>query len=427
MLLLALAPLLFDWPRFQGPNGDQSADWPAERFEWPAGGPEVAWRVALGEGFGGAAIEGGEVFVLDRDSAAERDVLRVFALADGAERWSAGYAAPGRLSYRGSRTVPTVVGRHVYTTGGLGHATCFDRETRASVWHVDLEARFGGEQPMFGWSTHPVVVGDLVIVAPLGKEVSLVALDRLTGEERWRTGFLGYSHATPVLATVLGREVLVMNTCPEPASGQDAALTAWVIALDPKTGELVWRHETVLCRLPVTSPFSLDSAHLFVTGGYRAGSKLLYFEDVEGKVKVTERFQSTRGAQIHGPVRLGEHLYLLANENWNENRRRRAEGGLMCIDLTGRELWRTGDAPYFGRGGCVRLGDALIVQDGYDGTLRAVRLGPERYNELGSFAPFREVRGDGQMWAPPAASGTRLVIRSQSELVAVELAPQRGE
>jgi len=425
--LLALGPLLVDWPRFLGPNGDQSAPWPEPRFEWPAGGPEVVWRAAVGEGFGGAAIVDGEVFVLDRDGGEGRDVLRVLGLDDGAERWRVSYAAPGRLSYAGSRTVPTVVGRYVYTTGGLGHASCFDREARALVWHVDLTAVFGGEQPMFGWSTHPVVVDDLVVVAPLGKEVTLVGLDRLTGKERWRTGFLGYSHATPARVTLLGRDLLVMNTCPQPASGQDAPLTAWVIAVDPATGSLVWKHETVLCRLPVTPPVAIGDDRLFVTGGYRAGSKLLALEEREGAVTVAELFHVTRGAQLHPPVREGEHLYLLANENWNESRRRRAEGGLVCLGLDGRERWRTGDTPYFGRGGLVRLADSIIVQDGFDGTLRAVRLDPERYVELGAFRPFEAERGDGQMWAPPAASGTRLVVRSQHELIAVELRPQRGE
>ncbi|MEZ6017981.1 MAG: PQQ-binding-like beta-propeller repeat protein [Planctomycetota bacterium] len=420
------AALSADWPQFMGPSGDQSAPWPGGTFTWPSGGPTVTWRASVGDGFGGAAIFDGEVFLLDRDGD-KRDVLRVLGLDDGKERWQAGYDAPGRLDFKGSRTVPTVIGRHVYTTGGFGHVSCFDRDTQALVWQVDLARDFGGALPMFGWSTQPCVVGDLLVAAPWSATCSLVGLELETGKARWRTGFLGYSHATPALLTLLGREQLVVNTCPEPASGQDKAMPAWIVSVDPATGAQLWRHETVLCRLPITSPVRVDDQRLFVTGGYRAGSKLLRLAQEEGEpTQISEAFAVSRGAQVHSPVLHDGHLYMLANENWTDNRRRRAEGGLMCLGLDGKERWRTGEAPYFGRGGCVRIGDVLLVQDGFDGALRAVRLNPLEYVELGVFRPFGEVARDGQMWAPPALSGTRLVMRSQSELVCVELAQKIG-
>jgi hypothetical protein len=71
----------------------------------------------------------------------------------------------------------------------------------------------------------------------------------------------------------------------------------------------------------------------------------------------------------------------------------------------------------------LRVADALIVLDGLDGTVRAVRLDPAKYQELGAFKPFAEPRDDGQLWAPPAMSGSVLIVRSQDELVALDLAP----
>jgi len=427
LFLAAVPSLQSDWPQFMGPNGDMSAPWPGGDFAWPEEGPQVAWRAAIGEGYGGVAVAGGGVFLLDREGDA-RDVLRVFDLADGSERWSLGYAAPGRLDFKGSRTVPTVVSGQVFTTGGFGHVTCFDVEAHTIQWQVALAESLGGRQPMFGWSTHPVVVGDVVIAAPLSAETTLVGLDRKTGAVRWRTGFLGYGHSTPALLTLHGREQLVMNTCPKPGSGQDQAMPAFVIALDPSTGTLLWKHETVLCRLPITPPVAVDERRFFVTGGYRSGSTLMQLvqPSAEEAFTVEEVFHVERGAQVHPPVIHGSHIYLLANENWNDGRRRRSEGGLVCLGLDGKEHWRTGANPFFGRGGLVRVGDTLLIQDGFDGTLRAVRMTPERYTELGAFRPFPEVERDGRMWAPPALAGTRLLLRSQEELVALELAPKRA-
>ena len=95
----------------------------------------------------------------------------------------------------------------------------------------------------------------------------------------------------------------------------------------------------------------------------------------------------------------------------------------MCFDLSGKEMWRTGADPNFGRGGIVRVADAFLVQDGYKGDLVAIKATPEKYIELGRFEPFDIAKRDGQLWAPPAMSGSRILMRSQEELVCVQLAP----
>ena len=66
-IALAAPIALPDWPRFLGPTGDGVAPWPEPTFTWPVGGPEVLWRVAIGEGFAGVAVAGDEVCLLDRE------------------------------------------------------------------------------------------------------------------------------------------------------------------------------------------------------------------------------------------------------------------------------------------------------------------------------------------------------------------------
>jgi len=412
-----------DWPRFLGPTGDGVAPWPEATFTWPASGPEVLWRVPVGEGFAGVAIAGDEVFLLDREGEVQ-DVLRVFGLADGVERWRAGYDAPGRLSFKGSRTVPTVTDEHVYTTGGFGHVTCFDRATRSIAWHVDMREAFAGQQPTWGWCAHPLLTMGLVIAAPMGGASTLIGLSAATGEVRWRSEFLGHSHSTPVEVVLRGRRQVLFSSTPEADNSLDKSAPAWIVSIDPDTGKLIWKHELKLSAIPIPPPVVVDDERFFVTGGYRSGSKLLRLDRIDGAWRIEELFSIKRGSQVHPPIVVGEHLYALVNENWNDSRRRRDEGGLMCLGLDGKERWRTGNSPYLGRGGLLRLADALIVVDGFDGTVRAVRLDPEKYQELGAFSPFPERRDDGQLWAPPAMSGSVLLIRSQTELLALEMAPK---
>ena len=422
------APAAGNWPRYLGPEGTAVAPWPEATFAWPEAGPKVLWRQPIGGGYGGAAVADGEVYLFDHERN-ERDVLRVFDLDSGEELWSAGYAQEGRLNFDGSRTVPTIVGDRVYTTSGFGPVACFDREARELLWKVDVEESLGGRKPMFGWCVHPVVFEDLVLAAPLNEDVGLVALDRATGEVRWRSEHLGYTHSSPTLVQLAGRWQLLFNVCERTASGRDEPAPSTLWSLDPATGEPLWRHDLTLCGLPVPQPVLVGEDRIFMTGGYRAGSVLLDLQwTAEGDAPrtvagVTEAFRSTRGSQMHQPIVRGGHVYALVNENWTDGRRRRDEGGLVCFDLEGNERWRTGAEPNFGRGGMVLVADAFLIQDGYKGTLVAARATPAGYEELGRFDPFEIRARDGQLWAPPAVSGTRILMRSQDELVCVELAP----
>jgi hypothetical protein len=259
-------------------------------------------------------------------------------------------------------------------------------------------------------------------VTPLGEEVGLLALDKKTGEEAWVTEPVGYSHSTPVLLELCGKpQVLFLSTTYE-TSGEDRASPTTIWSFDPRTGETLWRTETLLTRLPIPAPVRIDDQRIFLTGGYRGGSTLLEIRESGGRYAFEELFHVERGAQVHPPLVFEDHLYLLVNENWNDGRTRRKEGGLACLSLEGRELWRTGDAPFFGRGNALLAGGHLIVLDGHTGVLRVVRATPEGYREVAVATPFGEERGgDRQMWAPMALSGKKLLLRSQEELVCLEL------
>jgi hypothetical protein len=410
-----------DWPQFGGPNRNYTVAKLDTKFEWGAAGPKVLWRTATGPGFGGPAVRGDQVFLLDC-ALGESDILRVFDLENGGEMWSTAYEAKGRVGFPGSRCVPSVTEDAVYTSGPLGNVTCFDRATHEIRWEEHVQETYGGEDPGFGFSSSPLVVGDLVIFSALGADVGLVALDRKTGEERWVSEGVGFSHSTPALLTLLGEPQLVILATGTQASGLDESAPMTIASIDPQDGHTKWRHDMTLTRLPIPCAVQIDERRFFVTGGYRGGSTLLSIAKKGGEYAFEELFHCERGAQVHAPLLLGESLYLLVNENSNDLRPKRAEGGLLCLGLDGKERWRTGAEPYFGRGNALLAGEHLLIQDGFDGTLRVVRASPERYELVAEAKIFGENGArDGQMWAPMALAGKRLLLRSQEELVCVEL------
>ena len=132
-----------DWPWLYGPARNSTSDQKGLLRTWPQEGPKVLWTAPVGLGFGGPAVSGGNVYLLDRDEQVG-DKLRVFELSSGKELWSFAYDAPGTFMFAGSRTTPTVDGDHVYTSGPLGDLYAINTKTRKPVWHKNIWKDFGG-------------------------------------------------------------------------------------------------------------------------------------------------------------------------------------------------------------------------------------------------------------------------------------------
>jgi len=450
LLVLASPSLASDWPQFQGPAGDGTSKETGLVRAFPESGPRVLWSIGVEPGYGGAAVRDGEVYFLDRISG-EKDVLLAVDLKSGEELWRFENETPGRLMYPGSRGVPTVTEGFVYAIGGFGHLYCIDRKTHEAAWILDVVADYGGEMPMFGYANSPLVLDDLVIVAPMGSDVGLLALDRKTGDEIWTFGGLGSSHSTPVVLDLMGKtQILFVSSTidmsafgdmPEPPA--DAPMpgstppsesevpeefadfqipgSGLITALSPG-GDLLWQSRSYYCSTPIPFPVKIDDEHVFFTGGYDAGSVLLRMSKDGSKYELEEVFRTELGGQIHIPMVVDDHLYLLVNENSNDPRPRRKNGGLMCMDLEGKEKWRTGDAPYFGRGNMILADGILIIQDGRSGFLRLVEPTSAGYQLLAEANIFdKDQRRDHRVWAPMALAGGHLLMRSQEQLKCVSL------
>ena len=51
-------PTEADWPQWRGPRRDAISAEPGLLAEWPEGGPEVLWRIEVGDGYSGIAVVG---------------------------------------------------------------------------------------------------------------------------------------------------------------------------------------------------------------------------------------------------------------------------------------------------------------------------------------------------------------------------------
>jgi len=405
-----------DWPQFQGPQRNGVSTEKNLLREWPESGPPVLWSASIGPGFAGASISDGEVYLLDR-VAQEADLLRCFDLESGKELRRHQYEVPGRLSYPGSRSIPTVDGDRVYTVGSFGNIYCWNRKTFEPVWHISFQEVYETMPPRWGYAQSPVIIGDLVYVAPMTEEVGLIALDKHSGKVVWESEAVGQSYCTPMLAEIHGISQLLFISSNEDRIGI-------ISSIDPQTGEIIWQYKGYGARHVIPAPFAISGNRIFITSGYGSGSSLIEVLKDGEAYDFREIFYTELGSQVHLPVFHENHLYFLANENGNQRNSRHEEGGLTCMNLDGTVDWRTGNAPNFGRGNMIFADGMLIILDGIDGTLRLIEPQSAGYRQIAEAPIFDTETRDGedqQMWAPMALSEGKLVLRSQNLLKCVDL------
>ncbi len=400
VLLLSSLGLATDWPQYLGPGRNAISTETGIKRSWPESGPEVLWTVPLGEGFGGAAVSQGTVYILDRDGDAG-DILRSLNALTGKENWRFAYDAPGKLDRGGSRSVPTVEGNYIYVCGPFGHFHCVDKRTRKPVWSKNIWTDYSDEEyPRWGIAQNPLIYDDLLIMASQTQKAGVIAFDKLTGIEKWKSpalpGKAGY--VSPKIVTLGGEDQVVMIS----ASGA-------VMGMDPNTGTKLWSYDGWQCRIPVPNVTEIGDGRIFITGGYRAGSAMIKVEKKSGVFTVTELFKNAEfGTHVHPAILHKGYLY--GHCSTNETR-----DGLMCMSLEGKVMWKTGRDPLFDKGGFILVDGLFLSMDGDKGWLYLIEPGPGGFNELAK----AKLLDTNTCWAPLALSDGKLYIRDQKQMKCV--------
>ena len=91
--------------------------------------------------------------------------------------------------------------------------------------------------------------------------------------------------------------------------------------------------------------------------------------------------------------------------------------GLVCMDLEGDVKWKSGNAPYFDKGGMLLADGLLLTLDGRKGVLYLIEPDPAELKVLASGS----VLATPQCWAPLALSDGKLLVRDQKQLRCVKV------
>jgi len=397
-----------DWPQWLGPTRDGRAPAGPLRTDWATKPPKLLWSTPCGGGFASFAVVGDLLVTQDYADGVER-VLGLDRRT-GAVAWSVSvpvdYAGFDPNFANGPRATASVAGGRVFAVTADGQLLAIDVPARgataAIAWRHDLLGEFGSPRPTWGVSRSPVVHGDTVIVQPGAKGAMLVAYDRATGAEVWRTPGDPLGYSSPTVATIGGVAQVV------------AVGGTRMVGADAGTGRELWSVPwATQFNGNIATPIAVED-YVFISSAYAKGCGLFRVSPSGDAFKAeTVYFRPRRVMQNHHSncVSRGGFLYGYDGDE------------LRCVNLrkgTVVEGWDALDGANkpVGKGCVVLAGDKLLGLT-QTGTLFVADADPAAFTLRGELPG---VLTGSRCWALPVLVGGRVYLRDDAKIVAYDVA-----
>jgi outer membrane protein assembly factor BamB len=313
-----------DWPQFRGPTGQGVSTEVELPVEWSES-RNVRWKVDVpGTGWSSPVVAGDRVWlttaVADRSGTSLRALA--FDTATGRRVVDAEvFRLPRRnlLNPKNSHASPTPIvdGDRVYVHFGADGTAAL-----TASGEVAWKTRFSYDS-QHGNGGSPTLYKDLLIFSCDGSDTAfVVALDKQTGAERWRTrrrAPFDQAYSTPLVIRVGERDQLV-------SVGAYRA-----VAYDPDTGKEIWRVGYADGFSNVPRPVFANGL-VYIATGFQEPSLIAVRPDGTGDVTRTHVAWTLRRSAPHtpSPLAVGDELYIVNDM-----------GIATCLDSrTGETVWR---------------------------------------------------------------------------------------
>lgn len=413
-LCLAAVARAEDWPQWRGPNRDATWHETGILDSFPTEGPKVLWRIPIGTGFSSPCVVQGRVYVtysrVTREAAHEK--IACLDAATGKEIWVHTYlvqypewgANPDHPF--GPTATPVVNDGKVYTLGRMSNLLCLNSSTGRVIWEHDLPKEFATTEDLRGPNCSPIIEGNLLIMAiAKSPQVSIIAFDKDTGRQVWEALDEIPSDSSPIVITAAGRRQLIVWAYKS------------VAALDPATGEILWRQDiNTGGTYAVSTPVWKDDRLLI--GGVmlqlapdKPGASILWPAEIRPS-GVLVSYTSTALLQdglVFSPT---------------------SRGQLRCQDAaTGKQLWQVDKVTDPTNGASIHLTAAPSIHRVFlftdRGDLILSRLTADGYQEISRthfIEPTSDLGGRKMAWSPLTFANKCVFGRSDKELVCASLA-----
>jgi len=396
-----------DWTQFRGPGGSGARDDSNPPITWTAD-ENIVWKRELpGPGTSSPIVIGKRIFLTcftglkgssDKDSEATKGLRRHVLCLErdtGKILWTkeveTKFPVEDRIreDHGFASSTPAADPERVYVFFGKSGVFAFDHEGK-QIWRQDVGSELNG----WGSAASPVLHGGLVIVNASVESQSLVALDKLSGKEKWRAPGIRDAWNTPLVVELPGGKSEIV-----------VPILKKVLAFDPANGERLWSCDTEINWYICPSAVAHDGV-VYSIGG-RSGGGIAVRAGGKGDVTGSRLVWSLKkGSNVSSPVYHDGHVYF-AHENL---------GIAYCVNAkTGEIVYEERLQPEPGQiyASPVLAGKRLYYVS--RGGRTVVLAATPKFEQLAHNAALDRSTHN----ATPAISGDRLLLRSDKFLYCI--------
>ncbi len=398
------------WPQWRGPQRDGKSAETGLLKSWEQTPPKLLWTTeGFGEGYSAITINDGKLFTTGNFSEGQK-VIAANA-ADGKILWATNITnEEPKHGYEGARCSPSIDGEFVYAVGSNGSIACLKISDGSLVWSKDFKKEWDGKlQKGWGFSESPLVDGDRVLCTPGGGDAMIVALDKKTGKELWKTpmpdignkGTDGAGYSSIVISNGAGVKQYVQ------------LIGRGVISVRASDGKFLWGYNDIANDVANIPTVICKDDYVFTSTGYGTGSALLKLvKDGDGVKAEEQYFLEAKTLQNHhgGLVMLGDYIYGGHGHN---------NGFPICVEWkTGKVMWGGKERGAGGGSAGVTYADGNFIFRYQSGEVALIEATPDEYKLKGSFKPPVLEKDN---WAHPVIAGGRMYLRTQNSLMCYDI------
>jgi len=382
-----------DWPAWRGPKGNGISTETAAPMKWSAS-ENIAWRTEIpGRGRSSPIVTGDRIFVTTgvEDDQSRRVIC--ISRTDGKILWSQSvHSGPGGKMHQDNTmasSTPATDGERVFAA--------FVDDQGMKVVALDMDGKIlwtvapGTFYSNHGFAASPVIYGDGVIVnGHQDGTAFVVMLDRKTGNEIWRytPAVNQRSFSTPVLTQYEGADQLILTGSQQ------------TLGLNPATGEKLWSAAGPTEKFVCTP--SVGHGMVFSFGGSPDKKSLAVKLGGSGDVTETHVVWRSERAMpyVPSPVLVGDYLHIINDL-----------GVYTCIEPVTGKVLHTARALGSTYSSPIAVGDRIYM-----------------FEDTGKCTIFENRPGihvlaknslDEEMYTTPAISNGQLFVRTTTALLCI--------